>query len=484
MITDRLRESFRISASHNAFYFGERFFTYSDLEKKTLSVVGQISQNVRKTNPRVAVVTNNDLETYASVYATWLCGGAFIPLNPAFPAERNKKIIALSKAEIILNSKCNGVFNDEINTGLNCEVLESFPQSIPPPKDLMYILFTSGSTGEPKGVPITYENVSAFIRSFMSDGYFFSPADRFLQPFELSFDASLDCYLIPVLYGACIFPVPSEGLRYLQSIKIMQEQKITVAKLTPSMVALLKPYYSKINIPSLRYCLFGGEGLPELLVNEWQKCIPSAHIHNMYGPTEATVECFFYDATPSLNPRSHKGFISIGKPSGDTVAIITDELLNILPAGEYGELCLAGSQVTKGYLNNKTLNKTAFFYKTVSKKKRRFYRTGDIAMCDSDGFFFCTGRNDRQVKIQGYRVELDEIEICASEFSGMFRYAAILRDNTVLLFSDIKDKSGLMEWLEQKLPVWMVPAAIISLSEIPVNINGKTDYMKLQNHGG
>jgi len=483
MFTKLLRESFSTHAKLPVIVVGSRTYSYNELAEIISGICRLIKQNCNDHNPRIAIVTNNDAETYASVFAVWLCGGSFLPVNPAYPVEHNKRIIDLCEVKLVLNSKASGIFNNEFNTTNVCEKVISLPVITPDKNDLMYILFTSGSTGEPKGVPITYGNAEAYIISFHSNGYDFTSEDRFLQPFELSFDASLDCYLIPALHGACIFPIDTEGIRYLNAIKLMQNNKLTVAKLTPSMVAFLRPYFGKINLAEMRYCLFGGEGLPESLVTEWAKCIPNARIHNLYGPTEATVECFFYDASPDAEPSSHKGFISIGKPTGDTLAIICNNKNEILPNNSEGELCISGPQVTSGYINNPALNEAAFFTAKENGKEHRFYKTGDIAFRSDNGNYFCLGRNDRQVKIQGYRVELDEIEICANRFSGKNKFASIFKDNKVLLFSDFDNNYKLMDWLTKKLPPWMVPAEIISIKEIPLNINGKTDYKKLMKYG-
>lgn len=476
MFVNRLRDSLVENSKHNAFCIEDTFYTYYDLN----CLAYAISRLIPEKHNRVAVVTNNDFTTYASLFAVWLTGKTAVPINPAFPQQRNNGIIKEAEANVILKSNRNTLFPNEIFTGDITPLSPEWTGMIPGSDDTMYILFTSGSTGTPKGVPISYGNFDEFVHSFFSTGYGFTHNDRFLQTFELTFDASLDSYVIPALIGACIYPVTSSGMRYLNALKVMQKHNITVAKMTPSMVALLKPWFAKINLPALRYCLFGGEGLPESLVKEWATCIPNARIHNLYGPTEATVECFFYDATPDSSPTSHKGFMSIGKPTGNTIATIADTDNTILAAGQEGELCLSGPQVFKGYLNRTELNSRQFFSAEYNGKQHRFYRTGDLAVYHEDGLFFCLGRNDRQVKIQGYRVELDEIETAASMCCGA-RTAVIFKEPDIILFTE-SPTENLAEKLSESLPGWMLPSRIVSMPMLPVNTNGKTDYQKLKEY--
>ena len=477
MFLRRLRESFCNNAQRNALCIGDTFYTYRDLDRKAFAIAQLLPE--KKRSP-VGIITNNDLSTYASLFAVWLSGKTAVPINPAFPRQRNETIIHEAGIETILSSSNTVLFPGEKHTGDLSPLPSAWTDEDPAPGNIMYLLFTSGSTGIPKGVPVSYGNFDAFVNSFLANSYDFSPDDRFLQTFELTFDASLDSYVIPALSGACIYPVNSDGIRYLNALKVLQKHNITVAKMTPSMVALLKPYFSKIQLPALRYCLFGGEGLPEALVNEWAECIPNAAIHNLYGPTEATVECFFYDATPRRTPVSYKGFMSIGKPAERNIAVVADENNRILPVNTEGELCLSGPQVFEGYLNRPELNARRFFNAEYNGKTHRFYRTGDLAVYNNDGLFFCLGRNDRQIKIQGYRVELDEIETAASELCNG-KTAVIFKEPEIILFTETSTEN-LAEKLRRILPEWMLPSKIITLPSVPVNINGKTDYQKLKEY--
>jgi amino acid adenylation domain-containing protein len=477
MFLRRLRESFRTNAQRNALCIGDTFYTYRDLDRKAFAIAQLLPEN---SSSSVGVITHNDLSTYASLFAIWLSGKTAVPINPAFPMQRNEVIIQEAGIETILSSSNTDIFPGEKHTSEASPLPSAWPDEEPAPESIMYLLFTSGSTGFPKGVPVNYGNFDAFVNSFLANGYDFSPSDRFLQTFELTFDASLDSYVIPALSGACIYPVGSAGMRYLNALKVLQKHNITVAKMTPSMVALLKPYFPKIHLPALRYCLFGGEGLPEPLVTEWTKCIPGAGIHNLYGPTEATVECFFYDATPQQSPVSHRGFMSIGKPTAETIAVVTDTNNRILSSGQEGELCLSGPQVFEGYLNRPELNSRQFFNAEYNGKTHRFYRTGDLAVYNDEGLFFCLGRNDRQIKVQGYRVELDEIETAASKICNG-KTAVVFREPEIILFTETSTENFAGK-LSRVLPAWMLPAKIITLPSLPLNINGKTDYQKLNGY--
>jgi len=473
--------------SGNAFCINDKYYKYSDLKKEVAKIQNLIlSQNDYKI---IGVVTHNSIETYASIIAIWLSGKTFVPINPNFPDERNKEICKLSSINILLdnlqsNNKSKSYFSKEI---INSSTLSDCDNNVKliaaNPEEIIYILFTSGSTGSPKGVPISYSNVSAFIGSFLEYEYKITNKDKFLQVFDLTFDASIDSYLIPLLFGACIYTVPNKGIKYMQALNIMQKYDITFAKLTPSLVKLLQPLFNRINLNSLRFCLFGGEGLSLSLCEEWKSCIPNAFIHNLYGPTEATVECFIYELSNDTKKIKHyKDIISIGKPTKKTEIIIIDKNNKEVPINQKGELCLSGYQLTKGYLNNEALNNSSFINLEINGISKRFYKTGDIAFIDKDGDVMYCGRIDDQVKIQGYRVELKEIELCVMESKLCTFAIAIFVNEKIYIFGDIalSNINNLELDLEKKLPNFMIPHKIIAIKNIPLNNNGKINITKLK----
>jgi len=408
---EQLYENLSAYSRKVAFHINGVDFTYSQLSER----IG-IIQNQLERFPKVqyfGVMTYNHFDTYAAIFALWLSGKSSVPLGPRNPVARNQSIIDQVGIEVIVDvSDHPMVLNGKTTLSALDFISEPsvpFYRPVPPETDL-YLLFTSGSTGIPKGVRISRGNFNAYLSSFFNCGYQIGSTDRCLQPFELTFDASAQCYTFPLLRGASVFTVPDKGPKFLSIFKILKEHKITFAKMTPSVIFYLQPYFNQISLPELRYSLFGAEALPESLVQQWEKCVPNAQIHNVYGPTELTINCAFYQWERSGRNKSYNGVVSIGKPYYGMKALVLDEEGESVSVGVTGELCFSGPQTSKGYWKNEENNKKAFFIKTIEGESMRFYRTGDLARVDAEGDLFYAGRVDSQVQIDGFRIELGEIE--------------------------------------------------------------------------
>ena len=487
----RLRRSFEGFAEENAFCINNTYYTYKDFGKRINGIIAGINPCI---SPNIGIVVYNDIETYAAIMAVLFSGKTFIPLAPDNPAERISKIMDQAEIETILTSQTGHIeqiFSDtkSIRKISTKNVLsEKYIPDIPavPAEQNAYILFTSGSTGLPKGVPIRYKNLSAFVDAFFSMGYDLNETDRFLQMFELTFDLSIMSYLIPLCVGASVYTVPSGEIKYTAAYSILEEHQITVALMVPSILMFLRKYFDEIRLPSMRYSMFCGEALFSDLARQWSECVPNALVQNVYGPTEATIFCMAYNWEHTNKNKDYNGIVCIGKPMKNMQAIIVDEQQAEVAAGCFGELCLAGDQVTSGYLKNHQKNKEAFFSHFMDNKEYVFYRTGDICTMDDDGEFFYNGRLDNQVKIQGFRVELSEVEFYAREFTGNANTAAFTSQNATgnifihLFVEGFVNTNELDGYLKTKLPPYMIPAIIQSLKKFPLNANGKTDRKALQ----
>jgi non-ribosomal peptide synthetase component F len=258
--------------------------------------------------------------------------------------------------------------------------------------------------------------------------------------------------------------------------------------MVPSVLHYLKQYFDEINITSMRYNLFCGEALPLDVTEEWSRCLPNADIFNVYGPTENTIFFTSYKFIRNSNNKEHNGILSIGKPMEGVKTVIVDENNKILQQGEKGELCLAGKLLTPGYWKNNTKNKEAFFTANYLKEPTRFFKTGDLCYKDREGDIFYLGRIDFQVKIQGYRIELTEIEYHAREYlEGQNAVAVAFENKTgnleIALFveGELTDSSALSEYLKSKIPYYMIPSKILLNKQFPLNSNGKINRIKLIN---
>jgi D-alanine--poly(phosphoribitol) ligase subunit 1 len=353
----------------------------------------------------------------------------------------------------------------------------------PAPADrIAYLLFTSGTTGKPKGVPITYGNLSSYVNAFERTGIVVGPEDRVLQMFELVFDVSVSTILMAFLNGACLYPLSGVRMKYIQIHELLHDHDITVAFLVPSILNYLRPYFDEIRVESLRTCMFAGEALNHHVVSEWQSCAPGARLYNLYGPTEATIVCMAYECSGNLPVKSHNGTISIGKAMSGMLSIVVDDDGRPLPPGQTGHLYLSGPQVTHGYWKRQDINRELFVDVSWNGVPTRFYKSGDLCLVDDDGDFFYLGRSDHQVKVGGFRVELGEVEFhCRALIGKRNAVAVVLSDskgNTELRLvveSEPFDTGGMLEELRSKVPPYMVPRQVHFLNPFPMNINGKTD---------
>lgn len=489
----QILENFNRFKDRNAFYIGDRFFTYGELYRVTCEIVSLIRTNIQGKQNAIGVLSNDDLNTYASIFAIWLTGNVMIPLSRKNPSERNieiirqagiKNIISLAPKPDYLLKQRNIKIIGLIDKSTVIDDIAIYEQ---PDESLLYIVFTSGSTGIPKGVPINMKNLQSFVDAYLSFGFDFSSEDRFLQIYDIAFDASIPCYLIPLLLGACVFPVPQEEIKYLFALKLMMDKDLTVVKMPASSIAYLRQYFDRISLKKLRYCILGGESLSQSLVSEWAKCIPGSIIINAYGPTEVTVNCMLYKWDPEKPDKQLNGVVSIGKPFGDTQAVIIDQTMNVSGPGEKGELCVSGDQVASGYWRDPDQTKEAFIMLIVNGKEKLFYRTGDMVLLDEDGDFLFSGRIDEQVKIDSYRVELGDIERIAKEYHEIRNAAAIAVETSyqtkqIHLFvegmKDIKDE--FTKYLESRLPYYMLPEQIHFLEVLPTSAGGKVNKEELK----
>jgi acyl-CoA synthetase (AMP-forming)/AMP-acid ligase II len=305
--------------------------------------------------------------------------------------------------------------------------------------------------------------------------------------FELTFDLSVVSYLAPILKGACIYTIPKEEIKYSYIFELMEDYELTFALMVPSILHYLRPYFDEIDCPAMKFSLFCGEALPQDVTEEWSKCIPNATIANVYGPTECTIFCTDYTYKKGEQNKTHNGVLTIGKDMQNTTTIIVDEGNNEVKDGENGELCLSGIQLTPGYWKNEEKNKEVFFYKEYRGENIRFYRTGDLCTVDKDGDILYLGRVDFQAKIQGFRVELSEIEFHVKAALNKTNVVAIAFANSIhnteiglVIESERFDAKPLLDELKINLPHYMIPTQITFVNSFPLNTNGKTDRKKLK----
>jgi amino acid adenylation domain-containing protein len=348
------------------------------------------------------------------------------------------------------------------------------------PGDLAYLLFTSGSTGQPKGVPITHANVRAFLNHNV-ERYGLTSDDRLSQTFDQTFDLSVFDLFMAWESGACVCSM--QPIELLAPFRYLEENNVTLWFSVPSIAALLlkRGALTPARMPTLRWSLFCGEGLPSTTAEAWQAAAPNSTVENLYGPTELTIACAAYRWNPVTSPAECvQDLVPIGDVYPGLSPIVIDDTLRDVPDGELGELCVAGPQTSPGYWQAPHLTAERFF----ERNGRRYYRTGDLVRRER-GRFVYLGRNDQQVKIGGYRIELGDVE-AALRRAGCVDAVALAwpnerqADTIVAIVSGTENASEIGVVAGQHLPSYMLPRSIHVLDELPLNGNGKIDRKALR----
>ena len=497
-VIERIKLSADQYPDRPALYVNETFYSYRELLAYASAIKIHLDNQGAVNEKIIGVLTNDDIFTCASIIAIIACGAAYLPINKKNPCDRNVSIISQADLNVVLASSFHPPLEDvNQSSSMNINVVdtsnvtptdEEFMIESRGDDDLLYLLFTSGSTGVPKGVPIYDRNLSQFLWVNIESGlYEFKHTDRFLQMFELTFDFSVMTYFVPLSIGACCFMVPSSGITYMNIINILEQHKITVAAMVPSVLTYLERFYDELHFDALRYSIFCGEPLTYQSAKDWSKCIPNAVIQNAYGPTEATVYCTSYDVHEHSDKELTQGILPIGKPFPGMSLMIIDEEKKQVENGQVGELCLAGMQVTDQYWKDVEKTQNSFF-SLNGYSAEIFYRTGDLAYINEHGDYVHCGRIDHQTKIDGHRVELGEIENIAREFTEQSQVIALVsssEENADYLKLYLKKESesvtkkDLVSYMRSKLPPYMVPREIIYIDNFPLNVNGKVDRKKL-----
>nr|WP_321228686.1 AMP-binding protein [uncultured Psychroserpens sp.] len=476
-------------SDRNAFCINETHYTYGDFWT-LVSKIRTLLNTLDLVDQKIGLVVNDDLETYASIFAIWMQGMGYVPLHPKYPIERNLDIVNQADLQKVLDSSLNSGYDSSLVVKtIECETLELTTEILKISDDsLAYILFTSGSTGKPKGVQISFKNLDSFVSAFLDTGFELDHTDKCLQCFDLTFDVSVQSFLIPLIHGASVYTIPHDQIKYSYVFGLLDDHELTFGVFAPSMIRLLKPYFEEIDLKKLRYCILTAEASPVDLVKEWAECIPNSQIFNFYGPTEATIYCVYYEVKVNETIKDANGMLAIGKPFKGLETIILDENLQVVEKGNKGELYVSGNQVTSGYWKNPERNEEAFIILDYNGESKKFYKTGDLCLEDKDNDLLYFGRLDNQVKIQGFRIELGEIEFHARASIGgknavAFIYQGQTGGNEIALCLEIDnlDKDAILNSLKAILPSYMVPSKVYNLEKFPLNTSDKVDRKQVIN---
>jgi amino acid adenylation domain-containing protein len=497
---------------------GERL-SYFALKGLAAKISSAILRHQQDASPLVALLAHRSKTAYASVLGILGAGKGYVPLNPKFPIERTRRMLALSGCTMLIAGKEGFQHLPKLLVDVDAPLTvilpdlshagglsADFPQhrfvssnempddvdfSFRPevgPSGIAYLLFTSGSTGQPKGVPIAQSNVRSYLQ-YVCDRYEVNETDRFSQEFDLTFDLSVHDMFLCWERGACLFSVPETSV--VAPAKFIRDQQLTMWFSVPSVIGILArmKLLGPDSLPSLRYSLFCGEPLPASSAQLWQEAAPNSILENLYGPTETTIAISRYRwNTTTSSEQSVNGMVPIGWVFDGQECSVVDTERKAVPVGVPGELCLCGPQVTTGYWNQPEKTQEQFVRLPAAGEKR-WYRTGDVVQQDANGCLHYLGRVDHQVKVRGYRVELQEIEAVlrkACETEQVVSIAWPIRNGSadgVVAFVaglDALDHDRALDYCSKILPSYMVPKRIYLCDEIPLNANGKIDRHRLE----
>jgi amino acid adenylation domain-containing protein len=473
---------------------GDRAWTYAALDERAERMARALRARGIGPDVPVAVLMDRSADAVAAFLGVLKAGGAYVPLDPAYPAARVRAMLEDCRAPVVLT---DSEHRGRVPAGHEVALMDvqskethltddvARPLRRPTAENLAYVMYTSGSTGGPKGIAVPHRAVTRLVLD--TDYVQFDPTDRVAHASNISFDAATFEIWGALLNGASLIVVPIDVLLAPRRLAAMiREQGITTAFLTTS---LFNQYASDLPraFEPLRHLIVGGEALDPVSVRTVLESGPPRRLTNAYGPTESTTFASCHDVFDV--PRD-AATVPIGRPITNTTAYVLDRWHRPVPIGVPGELYLGGDGLARGYLGRPELTAERFVADPWSLQTgARLYRTGDRARWRADGTLDFLGRLDGQVKLRGFRIEPGEIEAALRRQPGVARAAVVVRED------DAKDRclvgyvvrlpgvaittEGLRDALRNELPKYMQPSAIVVVEDLPLTPNGKLDRAAL-----
>lgn len=463
---------------------GEIKYTYVEVEHISNRLAHFLKAKEIGPEDKVAILLPRCAQVPIVMLGVLKAGAAYIPLDPEIPADRVNFITEDAQAKLLITSneileRIGSHLNQQLIFNIDQQLaeLDNYPITKPggvirSVNNLCYIIYTSGTTGKPKGVLLEHKNVVNYIRAAKTI-YPINHSDRALQGFSVSFDASVEEIWMPFSAGATLvigtFEIMRSGDRF---VSILNKLNITFLSCAPTLLSMVKE-----DIPKLKILIFGGEVCTKDIAVRW--CKPHRLVFNTYGPTEAAVIATYRVLSPFEE-------VTIGRPLPGYDVLLVNDQFELVANGEAGEIIIGGESIARGYLAREDLTAQKFIitdkFKGINK---RYYRTGDLAKYAPNGEIIFLGRSDAQVKVRGFRVELNEIESLLTKCEGVQAAAVTLDSETQQLAAYVVrdegeiNREGIAVFLRQKLPYYMIPATLDIIPSLPMTPSQKIDRKRL-----
>lgn len=477
--------------------------SYSELDRAANQLAHYLRKQGLAIGEYVPIVLQRGISMIIAQVAVLRCGAAYVPIDPAAPYERQQFIIRDCRARFpVTEDTLDSAGLTDLSDVKHLRVIDApMPEWTPDtsfqlsPKSASHVMYTSGSTGVPKGVIVPHRGVS---RLAVNNGYAeIRPTDCIAHCANPAFDASTFEIWAALLNGASIFIVPAKTVTDSDLLaETLAKHGVTILFLTTALFNQHAASSPKL-FSQFRYVLFGGESADPGAVRQVLRIGAPTYLLNVYGPTEATAFATTYRISSIADDAT---YIPIGKPISNTKIHILDSKRQPVPIGVAGEIYVGGPGVACGYLNRPELTIERFVPDCFSPNSREhLYRTGDLGSWQADGNITFLGRNDYQIKIRGFRVEPGEVEAALQEHAAVKQALVILREDTpgekrlvaYVITTECHSKVAesthaptetirqLREFLSARLPAYLIPAAIVVIDEFPLTSNGKIDRSKL-----
>ncbi|WP_217607366.1 non-ribosomal peptide synthetase, partial [Chitinophaga sp. GbtcB8] len=473
---------------NTAVTFESQSLSYRELDAASNQVANYLRSQGIGPGSLVPVCLDRSLEMIIGLLGILKSGGAYVPIDPEYPLERIRYILSDIGAALLLVNKdsqaglssLRDVTLVSLDSGLIQEHSTDSPNSRPGVQDLCYVIYTSGTTGRPKGVMVGHHGLTNRL-CWGQQRYGLDVSDTVLQKTTFCFDVSVWELFWPLISGARLLFARVGGHKDPAYLKqLIASEGVTVLHFVPSMLEVFLQELGAGDCAGVRHVFCSGEALGATQVRALHRQLPAAKLHNLYGPTEATIEVSYWDAEGE-----DVGVVPIGRPVANTQLYVLDAAQRLVPLGGIGELYIGGVQVAGGYLHQPELS-VSHFIADRFRGAGRLYRTGDLVRWQADGQLLYLGRKDSQVKLRGYRIELGEVERVLEQARGIRQAVVLLRGSSAegylaayVVVDEQYERALVESYIRSRVPSYMVPAAIVSMDQLPLTGSGKVDRRRL-----